>query len=129
ISIADDRFDMKRILRRISDWKNRRVSPQEAAREVAAAATRGNRADDYAVLAADAYARYEETLRAAGAVDFDDLLLLPVRRLEEDEEGRRDLWRRWHYLMVGEYQDTNAVQLDLARPLAGQRRNLCVVGD
>src|SRR5690606_3819569 len=63
------------------------------------------------------------------AVDFDDLLLLPVRLLEEDEEVRRDLWRRWHYLMIDEYQDTNAVQLDLARLLAGQRRNLCVVGD
>ncbi|MBX6366174.1 MAG: UvrD-helicase domain-containing protein, partial [Gemmatimonadetes bacterium] len=129
ISIADDRFDMKRILRRISDWKNRRVSPEQAMREVAAARTRGNRADDYAVLAADAYARYEETLRAAGAVDFDDLLLLPVRLLEEEEEVRRDLWRRWHYLMIDEYQDTNPVQLDLARLLAGQRRNLCVVGD
>src|SRR5690606_37707921 len=76
-----------------------------------------------------AYGRYEETLRAAGAVDFDDLLLLPVRLLEEDEEVRRDLWRRWHYLMIDEYQDTNPVQLDLARLLAGQRRNLCVVGD
>jgi superfamily I DNA/RNA helicase len=129
VSIADDRFDMKRILRRISDWKNRRVSPQEAVREVAAARTRGNRADDYAVLAAQAYGRYEETLRAAGAVDFDDLLILPVRLLEEDEEVRRDLWRRWHYLMIDEYQDTNAVQLDLARLLAGPRRNLCVVGD
>ena len=129
ISIDDNRFDLKRILRRISDWKNRRVSPAEAAREVAEARTRGTRADDYAILAAHAYARYEETLRAAGAVDFDDLLLLPVRLLEEDEEVRRDLWWRWHYLMIDEYQDTNTVQLDLARLLAGPRRNLCVVGD
>jgi len=129
ISIADDRFDLKRILRRISDWKNRRISPEQAMREVASAPTRGNRADDYAILAAQAYGRYEETLRAAGAVDFDDLLLLPVRLLEEDEEVRHDLWRRWHYLMIDEYQDTNPVQLDLARLLAGPRRNLCVVGD
>ncbi len=129
ISIDDDRFDLKRVLRRISDWKTRRITPEAAAREVAEARTRGNRADDYAILAAHAYQRYEETLRAAGAVDFDDLLLLPVQLLEEDEEVRRDLWRRWHYLMIDEYQDTNAVQLDLARLLAGPRRNLCVVGD
>ncbi|HEX6939383.1 MAG TPA: UvrD-helicase domain-containing protein [Longimicrobiales bacterium] len=129
ISIDDDRFDLKRVLRRISDWKSRRVSPEAAAREVAEARTRGSRADDYAILSAHAYGRYEEVLRAAGAVDFDDLLLLPVRLLEEDEEARRDLWRRWHYLMIDEYQDTNAVQLDLARLLAGPRRNLCVVGD
>ncbi|HEX7120620.1 MAG TPA: UvrD-helicase domain-containing protein [Longimicrobiales bacterium] len=129
ISIDDDRFDLKRVLRRISDWKSRRVSPEAAAREVAEARTRGGRADDYAILSAHAYGRYEEVLRAAGAVDFDDLLLLPVRLLEEDDEARRDLWRRWHYLMIDEYQDTNAVQLDMARLLAGPRRNLCVVGD
>src|SRR5690606_19767026 len=87
------------------------------------------RADDYAVLAADAYPRYEEVLRAAGAVDFDDLLLLPVQLLEMHEDARVQLWKRWHYVMVDEYQDTNAVQLDMARLLAGARRNLCVVGD
>jgi len=129
ISIADDRFDLKRVLRRISDWKSRRVSPEGAAREVREAKLLGNRYDDYAVLSAGIYPRYEEVLRASGAVDFDDLLLLPVKLLEEDEEVRLDLWRRWHYLMIDEYQDTNLVQLELARLLAGPRRNLCVVGD
>ncbi len=129
ISIDDDRFDYRRVLRRISDWKARSVGPADARREVMAGLTRGNRADDYAVLAADAYGRYEEVLRASGAVDFDDLLLLPVRLLEQDEAVRLALWKRWHYVMVDEYQDTNGVQLQLARMLAGQRRNLCVVGD
>ncbi|MBX6365546.1 MAG: UvrD-helicase domain-containing protein [Gemmatimonadetes bacterium] len=129
ISIDDDSFDLKRIARRISDWKSRRVDPVTAKREVAAGITRGNRADAYAVLAADAYAKYEEVLRASGAVDFDDLLLLPVRLLSEDEEVRRAVWKRWHYVMVDEYQDTNAVQFEMARLLAGSRRNLCVVGD
>jgi superfamily I DNA/RNA helicase len=129
ISIDDDAFDLKRILRRISDWKTRRIAPPEAVREVQAVAASGTRADDYAVLSATAYARYEEVLRAAGAVDFDDLLLLPVRLLKEHEDARTALWKRWHYLMVDEYQDTNAVQLELARLLAGTRRNLCVVGD
>jgi DNA helicase-2/ATP-dependent DNA helicase PcrA len=129
ISNDDDRFDLKRVLRQISEWKTRRISPEGAAREVREGKLRGNRHDDYAVLSAAAYTRYEEVLRASGAVDFDDLLLLPVRLLEEDEEARLQLWRRWQYLMIDEYQDTNAVQLDLARHLAGPRRNLCVVGD
>ena len=129
IHIDDDRFDLKRVLRRISDWKTRSVDPIAAAREVADTQATGTRADDYEVLAADAYVRYEETLRACGAVDFDDLLLLPVRLLESDDEVRRDVWRRWHYVMVDEYQDTNAVQLHMTRLLAGARRNVCVVGD
>ena len=129
ISLDDDRFDLKRVLRQISDWKSRGLPPADATREVAAGLTRGNRSDDYAVLAADAYAKYEEVLRASGAVDFDDLLLLPVGLLQRDEDVRRALWKRWHYIMVDEYQDTNRVQLQLARLLAGQRRNLCVVGD
>lgn len=129
ISIDDDRFDLKRVMRQISEWKTRRLSPEEAAREVREGRLRGNRHDDYAVLSAAAYGKYEEVLRASGAVDFDDLLLLPVKLLEEDEETRLELWRRWQYLMIDEYQDTNAVQLDLARHLAGPRRNLCVVGD
>lgn len=129
VSIDDDRFDLKRVLRRISDWKTRRVTPEGAAREVRESELRGNRHDDYAVLSAGLYARYEEVLRASGAVDFDDLLLLPVQLLEEDEEVRLDLWKRWQYLMIDEYQDTNLVQLELARHLAGPRRNLCVVGD
>lgn len=129
ISIDDNRFDLKRILARISDWKTRRLTHEQATAEVMAQPATGNRADAYDVLAADAYPRYDEVLRASGAVDFDDLLLLPVQLLESDEDARRDLWKRWHYILIDEYQDTNAVQLDLARHLAGQRRNLCVVGD
>ncbi|MDR0786725.1 MAG: UvrD-helicase domain-containing protein [Gemmatimonadota bacterium] len=122
-------WDLARVLSRISGWKNRLVTPAEAAREVAEGRMRGNRDDDYAVLAADVYPRYEESLRAAGACDFDDLLLLPVTILREQTSVREALWRRWHYLMIDEYQDTNGVQLEMARLLAGPRRNLCVVGD
>jgi superfamily I DNA/RNA helicase len=129
ISIDDDRFDLKRIMRQISDWKTRGVGPPDAVKALKAQQATGTRADDYAVLAADAYGRYEETLRACGAVDFDDLLLLTVKLLRSDEQVRQSLWKRWHYFMIDEYQDTNAVQLEMARLLAGQRRNLCVVGD
>ncbi|HEX2202026.1 MAG TPA: UvrD-helicase domain-containing protein [Longimicrobium sp.] len=126
---GDDKYDVKRVLHQISAWKNRLTTPLEAAREVAEGRTKGNRADDYAVLAADVYPRYEEALRAAGACDFDDLLLLPVQLLREDARTREALWKRWHYLMIDEYQDTNGAQLEMARLLAGPRKNLCVVGD
>jgi DNA helicase-2/ATP-dependent DNA helicase PcrA len=126
---GEDRYDVKRVLHQVSAWKNALVGPQEARREVAEGRVRGDRADDYAVLAADVYPRYEEALRTAGACDFDDLLLLPVQLLREDAETREALWRRWHYLMVDEYQDTNGAQLEMARLLAGPRKNLCVVGD
>ena len=126
---GEERWDPWRLLQQIGGWKNRLVSPAEARGEVIAGRTRGNRADDYAVLAADLYPRYEEALRAAGACDFDDLLLLPVALLQGNAEVRERLWRRWHYLMVDEYQDTNGAQFELARLLAGPRKNLCVVGD
>jgi DNA helicase-2/ATP-dependent DNA helicase PcrA len=126
---GDDAYDARRVLYQISDWKNRLVAPAEAAREVAEGRVKGNRSDDYAVLAADVYPRYEQALRAAGACDFDDLLLLPVRLLQGDMGAREGFWRRWRYLMIDEYQDTNGAQLEMARLLAGPAKNLCVVGD
>jgi DNA helicase-2/ATP-dependent DNA helicase PcrA len=128
-TVGDETYDVARVLARISSWKNRMVTPPEAAREVAEGRTRESRVDDYAVLAADVFPRYEESLRAAGACDFDDLLLRPVELLRNHAPVREALWRRWHYLMIDEYQDTNGAQLELARLLAGPRRNLCVVGD
>ena len=126
---GEDAYDSRRVLFAISDWKNRLVAPDEARREVAEGRMKHNRADDYAVLAADVYPRYEQALRAAGACDFDDLLLLPVRLLQEHAEARERMWRRWRYLMIDEYQDTNGAQFELARLLAGPQKNLCVVGD
>jgi DNA helicase-2/ATP-dependent DNA helicase PcrA len=126
---GEDAYDAKRVLYTISSWKNRMIGPEEAGREVAAGRMRENRSDDYAVLAAAVYPRYEASLRAAGACDFDDLLLLPVRLLRDHIEVRDACWKRWHYLMVDEYQDTNGAQLEMARLMAGPGRNLCVVGD
>ena len=126
---GEDVYDAKKILFQIGDWKNRMVDPAGAAREVNEAVIQGNRTDDYAVLAAAVYPRYEASLRAAGACDFDDLLLLPVKLLQEDAEVRERCWKRWRYIMIDEYQDTNGAQLEMARLLAGPLKNLCVVGD
>ncbi len=74
-------------------------------------------------------ARYTERLRAAGALDFDDLLVETVRLLETQPDVLARYQARWRYLHVDEYQDTNAAQYRIVRSLAAAHRNLCVVGD
>ena len=72
---------------------------------------------------------YEAALRACNAVDFDDLLLLPLRLFREHPDVLAEYQRQYRYVMVDEYQDTNAVQFELVRHLVAVHRNLCVVGD
>lgn len=75
------------------------------------------------------YSHYQETLRRANAMDFGDLLLLAVELLKHHPEARHRFQRRFRYLMVDEFQDTNHVQFELLRLLAEEHRNLAVVGD
>ncbi len=72
---------------------------------------------------------YESSLRAANAVDFDDLILLTLRLFKEHPDALEDCRSRHRYIMVDEYQDTNGSQFELVRLLAGATHNLCVVGD
>ncbi|MBI3268174.1 MAG: UvrD-helicase domain-containing protein [Planctomycetes bacterium] len=85
--------------------------------------------DDAAVVAASAFARYQEALRERNALDFDDLLSLAVRLLAEHEDVRRSYQERFRYCLVDEYQDTNAIQYRLVQLLLNPERNLFVVGD
>jgi len=78
---------------------------------------------------AEVFARYRQALQAAHALDFDDLLLDAVRALAEHADVRERWQRRFRYLHVDEYQDTNPPQYQLIRWLANQQRNVCVVGD
>jgi DNA helicase-2/ATP-dependent DNA helicase PcrA len=80
-------------------------------------------------LAREVYARYDAALARAGATDFGDLLMRPVRLLEEDERLRERWAGRFEHVLVDEFQDTNPVQYRLLRLLAGARGNVCVVGD
>ncbi len=75
------------------------------------------------------YEQYEERLRQANALDFDDLLLESVRLLKHDEALRSVYNRRYEFVMIDEYQDTNRSQYELMRLLTEQRQNVCVVGD
>ncbi len=84
--------------------------------------------DEQSLLGA-VFARYQAELKTLNAVDFDDLLLLTVKLLAEHETVRAKWQRRFRYLMVDEFQDTNRLQLELVTHLADERRNVAVVGD
>jgi DNA helicase II / ATP-dependent DNA helicase PcrA len=75
------------------------------------------------------YGAYEQILKQSGALDFDDLLLRTVEVLRRFDDARANWQQRFRYLHVDEYQDTNRVQYDMLRLLAGPKPNLCVVGD
>ena len=78
---------------------------------------------------AEIYRLYDEKLRTAGALDFDDIIRLTVKLLKENEEIRRYYQNKFDYVLVDEYQDTNYAQYMLVKLLTDQSRNLCVVGD
>ena len=80
-------------------------------------------------LAEHVAARYESALRACNAVDFDDLILLTLRLFREHADALEACRQRFRYVMVDEYQDTNAAQFELVHRLTEVSRNLCVVGD
>jgi DNA helicase-2/ATP-dependent DNA helicase PcrA len=80
-------------------------------------------------LAGRVWQSYKKQKEKQGALDFDDLLLQSVELLEKNEEVKSWCQNTWHYIHIDEYQDTNEVQYRIAKALAGERKNLCVVGD
>jgi DNA helicase-2/ATP-dependent DNA helicase PcrA len=80
-------------------------------------------------ITAEAWQKYDRTLQEEKALDFDDLITLPVRLLEKHADVRAAAQERWHYLHIDEYQDTNTLQDRLVQLLAGERKNVLVVGD
>jgi len=80
-------------------------------------------------IVAEVWLRYEKTLMAEKALDFDDLIALPLRLLEDYADIRALAQERWRYIHIDEYQDTNALQGRLANILAAKHKNLFVVGD
>lgn len=115
-----DKGTLRRLQSIISNWKNALVSP-EAARQLVS--------NDHEVLAAHAYLSYEATLKAYQAVDFDDLIGLPVKLFSEQPEICDKWQNRLRYLLVDEYQDTNACQYQLLKLLTGVRAQFTAVGD
>src|SRR5271170_7855100 len=104
----------------ISHQKSHKNSPEDSY---------GGSTDDKTERMASMYKQYEDRLRQANALDFDDLLLESVRLLAHDEDLRRQYNRRFEFVMIDEYQDTNRSQYELMRLLTETRKNVTVVGD
>ncbi|PQJ35045.1 ATP-dependent DNA helicase PcrA [Salinibacter sp. 10B] len=108
------------VQRMISSAKNQMIGPEEYK-----SLARGDQQE----AAAKIYPAYERALQQANALDFDDLLLKPIELFNEHEDVLEKYQRRWQYVHIDEYQDTNQAQYVLARKLADRHQNLCVVGD
>ncbi len=120
LNLDDKRFQPAGILSRISNAKNALLDAAAFAKEAG---------DFYEQKVAEVYARYQEKLQLNNALDFDDLLMLSIKLLQENKEVREKYQKRFDYLLVDEYQDTNHAQYLLTKLLAAKHRNICVVGD
>ncbi|KKW42429.1 MAG: ATP-dependent DNA helicase PcrA [Parcubacteria group bacterium GW2011_GWB1_55_9] len=122
LDIGTKELSPRAVLGRISRHKGEGVRASEFA-EIHGHSSFGNR------VVAEVWQRYEKALQAEKALDFDDLIALPVRLLEEHDDIHARAQSRWRYIHIDEYQDTNELQERLAGLLAEKHRNLFVVGD
>lgn len=120
LGLDDKQLKPSAVLGRISWAKNHMLDPQEMYLQSA---------DPTTEKVAHIFEEYRKELRKANALDFDDLLLETVRLLKSSSEVRERYQRRYEYLLIDEYQDTNRPQYELIKLLAGTRHNVCVVGD
>ena len=123
LGLDDKTFPAKYVLGAISKEKDKMVSPQQML-------DRAERSGDLRALhIARAYAKYQTQLKDNNALDFDDIIYVTVRLLQENEDVLRYYQRKFRYVLVDEYQDTNHMQYLLTSLLAGGYENICVVGD
>lgn len=105
---------------KISGCKNEIMSPKQY--EMYAC-------DEFEKVVLKVYDRYEQTLKVNNSIDFDDLLILPIKLFREHEEILDHYQERFQYILIDEYQDTNEAQYVLTKLLSAKYRNICVVGD
>jgi DNA helicase-2/ATP-dependent DNA helicase PcrA len=120
LGLDDKQLTPRTVLSRISWAKNHMLDPQELYLQSA---------DPKTEKIAHLFEEYRKELRKANALDFDDLLLEATRLLKTSAQVREYYKRRFQYLLIDEYQDTNRPQYELMRMLAGERHNVCAVGD
>ncbi|WP_136524011.1 ATP-dependent helicase [Geomonas ferrireducens] len=118
LNLDEKRYPVKLLGSSIDEFKNQGMSPFDVPAD-----------SPYQATLARVYRCYQERLKRCNAVDFGDLLLLTVQLFEEHPEVLEKYLKRYRWIMVDEYQDTNPVQYRLVQLLAGERQNLCVVGD
>ncbi len=123
MGLDDKTFPAKYVLGIISKEKDKMTTPEQLL-------ARAEMSGEYRALpVARAYQTYQKRLKENNAVDFDDIILLTVKLLQEHEDVRYFYQRKFRYVLVDEYQDTNHLQYLLTSLLAGQHENICVVGD
>lgn len=123
MGLDDKTFPAKVVLSAISKEKDNLTTPSDLME-------RAEQSNDLRLLhIAKAYQRYQSRLKENNALDFDDILCVTVRLLQEFEDVRTYYQRKFRYVLVDEYQDTNHVQYLLTSLLAGGYENICVVGD
>jgi DNA helicase II / ATP-dependent DNA helicase PcrA len=120
LQLDDKKLTPRSVLSYISSAKNRMLDPEDVYL---------SSGDPKTEKIAQIYKIYKSELAKANALDFDDLLLETVRLLKSVGEVREKYQRRFHYLLVDEYQDTNRPQYEIMKSLAGDRHNICAVGD
>ncbi|MCR5641052.1 MAG: UvrD-helicase domain-containing protein [Lachnospiraceae bacterium] len=121
LNIDTKKFKERYFLNAISSAKNEMITAEEYALNCGSDLAKSR--------IAGVYREYQARMRANNAMDFDDLLVECVNLLKQDPEVLTFYQNKFQYIMVDEYQDTNTVQFELVRLLAGGRQNLCVVGD
>ena len=120
LDIDSNKFSPKAFFNRISNFKNDLIGVEESKKYV----------DSYFVeMLFEVYKGYEEEKRNDNAVDFDDLLLLPIKLFKENKRILEEYQERFKYILIDEYQDTNEAQYVLTKMLAKRYENICVVGD
>lgn len=120
LNLDTEHYPVKSILNKISFAKNEGLSPDELDKFAKAPLD---------MAACKVYKMYESALKRSNSVDFDDLLILPLRIFKKDKSVLEKYQEHFKYILVDEYQDTNMVQYDMCKLLASKYRNLFVVGD
>ncbi len=120
LGIDEKAYPPRQIASLISSAKNELMTPQEYEIRANSPLER---------IASDIFPRYEKALHEAGALDFDDLIAKTVKMLQENSEVRAKWQQQFRYVLIDEYQDTNAAQYQLIRLLIGEHKNIAVVGD
>ena len=121
LNLDPERFPARMLLSRISDAKEHYRSPQDVKAQ--------GQGDYLAERVARVYELYQEKLRQAQAMDFDDLLFQTLYLWESHPQILEQYRQRWVHVLVDEFQDTNPIQYQLAKALVGTHRNVCAVGD
>jgi DNA helicase-2/ATP-dependent DNA helicase PcrA len=120
LDIDPKRYPPRAVAAVIGRAKDNLIAPAEFAEEASTF---------YERTVAEVYALYQRRLKAAGALDFDDIIMETVRLFREHPEVLQHYQERFHYVLIDEYQDTNRAQYHLVNQLAAKHRNICVVGD